>query len=119
MLPSVSCLWFHFTQHGNTGHTHKLSDDQEILTLGRGTLRDLSSMDLRGNPSPDGLFRTDGEGNHMTWYLVKPQVSGGMHLFSATPRLEDLFSAYEAIFILAEADPTFAKAQEDMTIYYD
>ena len=98
---------------------HKLSDDRQDFKNGGGSFGDPREIVLHGDHFDNGLFRTDGEGNHMTWYLVKPQVSGGMHLFSATPHLEDLFAAYEAIFILAEADPTFAKAQEDMTIYYD
>ena len=99
---------------------HKLSnDDWQDFQSGGGSFGDPREMVLHGTDRSDGLFRTDGEGYPMTWYLVKPQVGGGINLFSATPHLEDLFTAYEAIFMLAEADPTFAKAQEDMTIYYD
>lgn len=95
-----------------------VSDEIDFEFYGSGDPQN-SSLVLHSDTFRDGLYRTDREGNRMTWYLVKPQVSGGMNLFSATSRLEDLFAAYEAIFILAEADPTFAKAQEDMTIYYD
>ena len=54
-----------------------------------------------------------------TYYLIKKSTDGHMNMFSSSNYLDDLFQAYEAIFMLAEADPTFAKAQEDMTIYYD
>jgi len=54
-----------------------------------------------------------------TYFLIKESNDGHMNTFSASDYLDDLFKTYEALFILAEADPTFAKAQQDMTIYYD
>jgi len=54
-----------------------------------------------------------------TYFLIKESTDGHMNTFSSSNYVDDLFQVYETIFLLAEADPTFAKVQQDMTIYYD
>ena len=96
-----------------------VSNDRQDFQDDRGTRGDSREMVLHGTNSSDGIFRTDGEGDTMNWYFVRPSNQGGIHSFSVSKDQKEIFAVYEAISILAEADPTFAKAQEDMTIYYD
>lgn len=54
-----------------------------------------------------------------THFLIKPSLEGGMHMFSASDKFIDIAVALQTIELLAEDSRVFAKAWEDMTIYYD
>ena len=54
-----------------------------------------------------------------THFLIKPSLEGGIHMFSASDNFLDIAVALQTVELLAEDSRVFAKAWEDMTIYYD